>query len=377
VAPELAGRFLQIRAAVCVLYLLSLAAVRSPRAVRLVQPVVMASTLASAAGISIMSAQMGGFASNYFAGNMIVLFVIGVFLPWELRAAALLSGLIIATDLGINLAVQGPSRDMAGPLFFLSGSGVFAWLATLSSRRTRRRDLSLRLRLEEAYARLEEASLTDTLTQLRNRRFFEQAVESDLELAARRHEDGTAESGNADLVFLLLDLDQFKRINDSYGHLMGDAVLVQTASLLRSTVRSSDHVVRWGGEEILIVARFVDRQGAPGLAEKIRAVVEAHDFRLDDGTVLQQTCSIGFAVYPFSISRPRGLGWQEIVEIADLGLYAVKRSGRNGWVGLEEGGLEDPEEALQRFRENPESSVARREIRVSASQATSRCLRWA
>jgi signal transduction histidine kinase len=155
-APEMAWRFLQIRAAVCVLYLISLAAVYSRHAGRLAQPLVMASALASVAGISIMSNQLGGYTGNYFAGNMIVLFVIGFFLPWELGAAALLSSLIIATDLAINLAAHPPSREMVGPLFFLSASGVFTWLATLSSRRTRRRDLSLRLRLETANEELQE-----------------------------------------------------------------------------------------------------------------------------------------------------------------------------------------------------------------------------
>lgn len=155
-APERAGGFLQIRAAVCVLYLISLAAVYSKHAGRLAQPLVMASALASAAGISVMSNQLGGYASNYFAGNMIVLFVIGYFLPWELGAAALLSTLIIGTDLAINLAAHPPSREMIGPLFFLIGSAVFTWLATLSSRRTRRRDLSLRLRLQTANEELKE-----------------------------------------------------------------------------------------------------------------------------------------------------------------------------------------------------------------------------
>ena len=357
VAPELAARFLGIRVAVSLLYLISLAAVRSQRGVSLAQPVATACALASAAGISIMSAHLGGFASSYFAGNMIVLFVICVFLPWELTMAALVCGLILIQYLGINLAVHGFSREMVAPLFFLLGSAVFTWLAALSSRQTRRQDLSLRLRLAAANERIEETSLTDALTQLRNRRFLEQALGSDLELAARRHEGGRAGDGEADLVFLLLDMDHFKSINDSYGHAAGDAVLVQVAALLRSVFRASDHVVRWGGEEFLIVARFLGREKGPELAEKVRAAVEAHAFRLDDGTLLKRTCSVGFAAYPFSPRRPRACGWQEIVEIADLGLYAAKRKGRNGWVGLEAGDTEDPLEAMQRFRENPESSA--------------------
>lgn len=377
VAPELALRFLGIRAVVCVLYLISLAAVRSRHGVLLAQPIATVSALASAAGIAVMSAHLGGFASNYFAGNMIVLFVIITFLPWELGPAALVCGLILSTHLGINLAAHGPSREMVGPLFFLLGSAVFTWLSGLSSRRTRRRDLSLRLRLAAAYRQIEEASLTDGLTQLRNRRFLEQALGSDLEIAARRHEDGRAEDAEAALVFLLLDLDHFKSINDSYGHAAGDAILVQAAALLRSVFRASDHVVRWGGEEFLVVVRFVDRGEGPALAEKIRAAIEAHDFRLDDGALLKQTCSVGFASYPFSARQPRAFGWQEIVDIADLGLYAAKRNGRNGWVGLETGEAEDPKEAVRRFREDPAFSVANREIRVHTPQAAGDSLLWA
>jgi diguanylate cyclase (GGDEF)-like protein len=221
--------------------------------------------------------------------------------------------------------------------------------------------------MEVAYTRIEEASLTDPLTGLRNRRFLEQGIESDLELAARRHEEGHAEGGEADLVFLLLDLDHFKSVNDTYGHAAGDAVLIQTASLLRSVCRASDHVVRWGGEEFLVVARFCDRISAPDLAEKVRAAIAAHGFRLEDGTTLQRSCSIGFASYPFASANPRAVGWQEIVEIADLGLYAAKRNGRNRWVGVEANGGGDPEAVARRFREAPGPAVENREVRVRAA----------
>jgi diguanylate cyclase (GGDEF)-like protein len=220
------------------------------------------------------------------------------------------------------------------------------------------------LELQEAYARIEEASLTDPLTQLRNRRFLEQAIAADLDLATRRHED---------LVFLLLDLDHFKSVNDTYGHAAGDAVLVQTAAVLRSVVRASDHVARWGGEEFLVVVRFVERASAPHIAEKVRSGIAAHEFRLEDGTLLERTCSIGFAAWPFAPEQPRAVGWEEIVDLADLGLYAAKRSGRNRWVGIEAGEAGDLEEAVQRFREAPEPSLAKGEIRVQAGAD----VRWA
>jgi signal transduction histidine kinase len=162
VVPDLALPFLAIRAGVAAIYLLGLSAVHSRFARRAAPPLVMAGAVASAAGISLMASLLGGFSSNYFAGNVIVLFVIGFFIPWELGAAAVLSALIIASYLGINLAVHGPSRDMVAPVFFLAGSAVFTWLAVLSSRRTRRRDLSLRLRLENANEELKEVDEAKT-----------------------------------------------------------------------------------------------------------------------------------------------------------------------------------------------------------------------
>lgn len=239
--------------------------------------------------------------------------------------------------------------------------------------------------LAAAYKKIEEASLTDPLTGLRNRRFLEQSMPADVELAARRHEEaflteargrdaesGQAREGGADLVFLLLDLDHFKSVNDTHGHAAGDAVLVQTAEVLRGVLRAADHLVRWGGEEFLAVARFVDRREAQTIAEKIRAALEAHPFRLPDGTLLRRTASIGFAVYPWHPARPRAVGWEEVVDLADHGLYTAKRGGRNAWVGVEATeAAEDPQEILRRFREDPEAVLAggeMRQVEMAASE---------
>lgn len=115
------------------------------------------------------------------------------------------------------------------------------------------------------------------------------------------------------------------------------------------------------------------------LAEKVRAAIEAHELRLADGTVLRRTGSLGFAVYPFAARQPRAVGWQEIVSLADHGLYAAKRSGRNRWVGIEasDNGME-PLAALHRFRDDPGAAVAAHEIRVQAygGAAQGQGLRW-
>jgi len=191
--------------------------------------------------------------------------------------------------------------------------------------------------LEEKSVQLELSSVTDPLTGLHNRRFLSDHIEQDLAASLRRSQETLAAGGqplDTDNVFLLLDIDAFKRINDHHGHAAGDAVLVQFGARLRSVLRESDYLVRWGGEEFLAVARDTDRLRAEELAERMRAVIAATPFLLDDGSELAVSCSVGFACMPFEPERPQARSWQQVVNLADLGLYAAKRSGRNAWVGV-------------------------------------------
>jgi diguanylate cyclase (GGDEF)-like protein len=191
--------------------------------------------------------------------------------------------------------------------------------------------------LEEKSAELQRSSVTDPLTGLHNRRFLADHIEHDLAASLRRAQETLAAGGqplDTDSVFLLLDVDAFKRINDRHGHAGGDAVLVQFGARLRSVLRESDYLVRWGGEEFLAVARDTDRERAAELAERMRAVIAATPFELEDGGRIDVSCSIGFACVPFELERPLARSWQQVVNLADLGLYAAKRSGRNAWVGV-------------------------------------------
>ncbi|MEO0425753.1 MAG: GGDEF domain-containing protein, partial [Pseudomonadota bacterium] len=189
--------------------------------------------------------------------------------------------------------------------------------------------------LERAYAAVDRASLTDTMTGLANRRFLERHIEVDAARALRLHEDARLNReapANADLVFFLVDLDHFKTINDERGHAAGDAVLVEVSRRLERVFRQGDFVVRWGGEEFLLVARFVNREGAAAIAERIRRAVADTPFSLTEGSV-SCTCSIGFSAYPLQADRPAACAWEEVVALADQALYTVKRGARDGWVG--------------------------------------------
>ncbi len=190
--------------------------------------------------------------------------------------------------------------------------------------------------LERRSQLAEDASLTDALTGLRNRRFAEQELPKEAALYQRRpyrHSTGTSREGGS-LVFFLLDLDHFKRVNDDFGHAAGDEVLRQLATRLRAACRSSDHLIRWGGEEFLVAARDTDRAAAVGLAERIRARIGDQPFVLADGRSLTVTVTLGFVAFPLLGRVPLAAGWEDAVALADRLLMAGKRAGRNAWVGL-------------------------------------------
>ncbi|WP_195763889.1 ligand-binding sensor domain-containing diguanylate cyclase [Pseudoduganella rivuli] len=231
-----------------------------------------------------------------------------------------------------------------------------AWLERTVAERT--------AALETAYRDIEQASLTDPLTGLRNRRFLEQSFQADLDLVARRHAGGDPGPGS-DLLLFMLDLDHFKSVNDQYGHAAGDAVLVQAAAVLRQCMRGSDYIVRWGGEEFLLLARFVDRAQGPAMAEKIRTAIAGHPFVLPDGAVLHKTVSIGYAACPPVPGRMDDVTLDSLQQLADTALYAAKRSWRDAWVGVSlDAGMQ--EGAVRRFLADPAANAS--EWRVEASR---------
>jgi len=202
--------------------------------------------------------------------------------------------------------------------------------------------------LVAANEKLEEASVTDILTGLRNRRFLESFLEKDVENILRAYEHGLPDPPR-NLFFMMVDLDRFKTINDTYGHHAGDLALEQFGELVRGNCRKGDIPVRWGGEEFLVVCRDADRQFGAALAERLRRQVHENVFDVGGGIQLKLTCSIGFAFFPFFPKDPRRINWHDVVTLADRGLYVAKNSGRNAWMGVVSSGdipenLPDPNE---------------------------------
>ncbi|HZS24629.1 MAG TPA: diguanylate cyclase [Gaiellaceae bacterium] len=161
---------------------------------------------------------------------------------------------------------------------------------------------------------VERQALVDGLTGIANRRQCEDSLTSEIAQADRL---GTP------LTLVLADLDDFKAVNDLHGHAVGDDVLREFASVLRSTLRESDLAGRWGGEEFLLLLPGADAEGGVQLADRVRAALTERSFLGRDGQVVNVTCSFGVAQH-----RPGGAE-RDLFAAADQALYRAKRSGKN------------------------------------------------
>jgi len=173
--------------------------------------------------------------------------------------------------------------------------------------------IGARMVISRYQGRLEEMATTDRLTGLASRNAYEMLMAQALKDAQRRNRPVSA---------VMLDVDRFKLVNDTYGHLGGDRVLRGVAQAMRASLRASDIVCRWGGDEFLVLLRDCDLTNAERISESIRAVIEEAEFGID-GKHVQATVSIGIAPYRQNESVDR------LLSRADAALYAAKLAGRN------------------------------------------------
>jgi two-component system cell cycle response regulator len=170
--------------------------------------------------------------------------------------------------------------------------------------------------LEESFQRqLYESALRDGLTRAFNKKYFFERLGNELAYALRH---------KLPLAVIMLDIDYFKGINDTYGHLCGDYVLSRLAQAVGDSVRCEDVFARFGGDEFGIICRGIDAKGASAMAERLRARVTALELE-HEGRPIRVTASFGLAALPeISAREPK-----ELVEAADAALYQAKRGGRN------------------------------------------------
>lgn len=181
---------------------------------------------------------------------------------------------------------------------------------------------SQRKNLQALNEQIVQQSLRDELTRLPNRRFLNDYMQ--------KH-SATAVSSSLRTLILIIDIDHFKRLNDSHGHLVGDQALVHLAGVLRGVQRESDVMARWGGEEFLWLCPGLSVDTAESLCERVRLALVEHPMMLADQP-LPMTLSIGVAPLPLWPDRPGT--WSVSLRAADAALYYAKREGRDRWAGV-------------------------------------------
>jgi len=169
--------------------------------------------------------------------------------------------------------------------------------------------------LEEMNDRLRRVSQTDGLTGLDNRRYLEERLHEMFEYSLRLHEP---------LSVVMCDIDHFKSVNDTYGHLAGDAILRQFADLIKEQAREIDRVGRYGGEEFLIILPGTVLDAAVTFARRVRDQIQAHEFIYEDERI-RRTVSCGVAAWPHPLIASR----DQLIRSADEALYVAKETGRD------------------------------------------------
>jgi len=203
--------------------------------------------------------------------------------------------------------------------------------------------LSNSVRIAEA----ERLSSTDELTRLHNARYLRQFLVNEIKRARRYHTRVAA---------LFLDLDDFKRVNDLHGHLVGSHCLMEVAALLLPSVRDTDCVVRYGGDEFVVILPEAGTEDAAAVAHRIRAKIEGHRFTGGRRLRISVTASIGVAVFPENAQSPH-----QLVSSADQAMYAAKAANKNciRLAATSDGGqsgdeLRDPTQGSKQFQRIPD-----------------------
>lgn len=205
---------------------------------------------------------------------------------------------------------QSAWSEILIPCIFLFGA-LFVWLTIMLSLQTAT-DL-LRINV------LEVENITDPLTQVYNRRYLDHRLDDEVARSNRY---------SLDLAVLMIDIDYFKRVNDTYGHQAGDVILSTLGSLAKASLRDLDTVARYGGEEFLVICTNTAVNGAALVAQRLRQLVQSHQFEIADDSGKRQNIQITISIGVAGLA-PNFDSKVQLIQDADQALYRAKEEGRN------------------------------------------------
>ena len=183
-------------------------------------------------------------------------------------------------------------------------------------------------KLGQVNSQLKLVSHSDELTGLRSRRFLFDQLPKDIEHFQRNSQSLQAQGKS--LVLVIINFDNFSRINDAYGPIAGDSCLQQMAALLNSRTQGSDYVARWSGDEFLLLLRDFKCNKIDSYASELCKVIAANSFQLPNGKTTNITASIGWSFYPLPLLGGQVISWETSINLADISLHQVKKRGGDG-----------------------------------------------
>lgn len=287
--------------------------------------------------------------------------------PWSTWWAYVIYGLLAALVVGLYFRNQRAKRRIEAATRIRLERLVTERTAELAERNEDLMSLN---------DQLEHASVTDALTGLRNRRFVDEHIAAEVSMLQRTQFEESVEGEEPNLesprllFLMMIDLDGFKAINDNFGHQAGDKALLEVKDRLLAACRKSDVVIRWGGDEFLIVGHARTMEGAEQFTEKIRQSLCASSYDLGNGDTGHLSGSLGIAPIPFVEGKLDFATWEQICSIADMAAYVAKDTGKNGWVSLSGTPLLSKDELVDLKDCLPER-IKERKLRVKSSVVSS------
>jgi diguanylate cyclase (GGDEF)-like protein len=192
------------------------------------------------------------------------------------------------------------------------------------------------IQLNDANEKLKELSLHDPLTNLYNRRYVFEFIGNKLNVFVKNKaislhkQERRRLASNEDVIGIyLIDIDHFKMVNDTYGHSAGDTVLITLSEVLNNMIRSEDCLIRWGGEEFLIILYNTKPGYLDTFSKKILETIEKTPIRISESETIHKSCSVGFVQMPLDLTNPLLLNLEQMINLSDYALYYAKEHGRS------------------------------------------------
>jgi diguanylate cyclase (GGDEF)-like protein len=216
---------------------------------------------------------------------------------------------------------------------------IFFWIFRAQERRKQKaleslveeRTMALRQaneKLNHVNTQMKLVSHTDELTGLKSRRFLFDQLPKDVEHYQRNAQ--SLEQQNKRLVLLIINIDNFSKINDAYGPIGGDSCLQQLATLLNTKTQGSDYVARWSGDEFLLLLRDFQRDDVDTYIKSLCRAIAEFNFKLPNGNSINITASMGWSFYPLPLLGGQVISWEVSVNLADVAVHQVKQRGGDG-----------------------------------------------